>query len=58
MTTEHLQRYRDLKTRSYATGLSEEEQTELAALWEEYIDRPPSEWTAAELAVAQAELED
>ena len=60
MTAENLQRYRDLKTRSYTTGLSDDEQLEIEALWEEYIGRPAEEWTAAERAVmrAWADMED
>ena len=54
MTAENLQRYRDLQTRQYTTGLSDEERVEIAALFEEYIDRPPGEWTEAEWAVANA----
>ena len=38
----------------YTTGLSDEERVEIAALFEEYIDRPPGEWTEAEWAVANA----
>ena len=54
MTAENLQRYRDLQTRKYTTGLSDEERVEIVALFEEYIDRPPEEWTAAEWAAQQA----
>ena len=58
MTAEHLQRYRDLQCRKYTTGLSAEEKVEIAALWGEYIDRPPEEWTDAEWAVANAINDD
>ena len=54
MTAENMKRYRDLQTRQYTTGLSAEETVEIVALFEEYIDRPPSEWTAAEWAAQQA----
>ena len=54
MTAENLQRYRDLQSRKYTTGLSPAETVEIAALFEEYIDRPPEEWTAAEWAAQQA----
>ena len=54
MTAEAMKRYRDLQSRKYTTGLSAEETVEIVALFEEYIDRPAEEWTAAEWAAQQA----